>query len=144
MLSLCTPGSSVNLSGFGIPICKMHFQTVQSVLRYVQKNSHCTNAGWRVNNAPSFGMFDIKTNFSEYLRAASRSSQWLKEEEKKKKLSNGKRKRTAPYCTWTLSVCTLPLWGMNTLRTGQATSILPAQTFAHTHTHTNFDPRHLG
>lgn len=57
------------LEWFWHPHLQNAFQTVQSVLRYVQKNSHCTNAGWRVNNAPSFGMFDIKTNFSEYLRS---------------------------------------------------------------------------
>lgn len=64
-------------------------QTVKSVLRYVQKNSHCTNAEWRVKHAPRFGLFDIESNFSQCTCAAKRSSQWLK----KKTSAMAKRKK---------------------------------------------------
>lgn len=58
------------LEWFWHPHLQNALQTVKSVLRYVQKNGHCTNAEWRVNNTLSFGMFDIEmTNFSEYLRS---------------------------------------------------------------------------
>lgn len=78
MLSLCTPGSSVNLSGFGIPICKMHFKQCNLCCAMYRRTVtvQMQDGGWTTYHHLACS---TSRRTSQSICAARRSSQWLKE-----------------------------------------------------------------
>lgn len=115
-------------------------QTVKSVLRYVQKNSHCTNAEWRVKHAPRFGLFDIESNFSQCTCAAKRSSQWLKKKTSAMAKRKKKKAKSALLHLDTLCVRPSPVRAEhfeNRPGNEYTTTCTHTHTHIHTYTHTH-------